>query len=580
MTPSFTKRHVVFVGVTGLLGLGYLAAMAIVNPRYLTLPIFYEPGAFMTFAGLAILARMVGFSLATTGSFALDTPVYTAAMLCIGPGPAAMVAFVAMTLRGAFDWGLRHRSGERWPLRVSLAKWLFPPAVSGTIIASVGLAFDTRALAHYEAAGVHVAIGTFALLALGILVLQFATVLVSYRLNEVPWPTIGAGIAGPGFLGELAFLPLGFALAIAHRDHHVPTLAALALSYVVFSYIFRRMAFALRSVRETSQELALAEVVGRTVSSTLDVEEVGRRVGMALLDTLSAARGIVLTVLTGPEGFGHAYVRAIDRAQKPAILEAVLDDLEREFERTGRRARRIRSEVAPCAGPVVRQPLRAPDGTAEVGYLSVVMAPSAVPTPRDRRILAGIARQTSIAVENWRLYSMATEDGLTGLYVRRYLESRLREEFERASRTGGTFCLMMIDVDDLKKVNDRHGHAAGDRLLRTVADSLRATLRGMDVAGRWGGDEFAVLLLDMAQGDGLEVGRRLLADLKQRTFQIEDQRVTPSVSIGVAAYPECEPLDPARMLAQADAALYAVKHSGRKGFVVAASADRPGAPGH
>jgi diguanylate cyclase (GGDEF)-like protein len=581
MAQAFTTRHVVFVGLVGVLCVGFLGALAVVDARYLVLPIVHDPGAYLTFAALAILARFVGFPLAAAGSFALDTPIYTAAMLCIGAGPAALVAFVAMALRGALDWVLRVRAGVRWPLPTAFAKWLFAPALTGAVIASLGLAFDLRPLTHYEAAGVVTEVAVFGVMALGILVLQFAAVLVSYRLDDVPWTTIRHGIAGPALLGEATFLPLGFALAIAYRDQHVPTLAALAASYLIFNYVFRRMGSAIRMGRETAQELALAEVVGRTVASTLDVEEVGRRVGVALLDTIPEARGVVLTVLEGPEGFGHSHVRAVDRADKPAILEAVLQDLEREFARTGRKARRApdASPVAPADGIVCRQPLTAPDGTTVVGYLSFVYAPGVHPTDRGRRVLVSLARQTAVAVENWRLYNLATEDGLTGLYVRRYVESRVREEFERAVRGGHRFCVMMIDVDDLKRVNDRFGHAAGDRLLRTVGDALRATVRGMDVAGRWGGDEFAVLLPDLDPAQGLEVAHRLLDEIRRRAFPVGDRVVTPSVSIGIAAYPDCRPADAARMVELADAALYAVKNSGSKGFVVTASPAEPAGPG-
>lgn len=575
MSQSLTTRHIVFVGLVGVLCVGFLGGLAVVDARYLILPILHDPGAYLTFAALAILARLVGFPLAAAGSFALDTPIYTAAMLCIGAGPAALVAFFAMALRGALDWVLRARAGVRWPLPTAFAKWLFTPALTGAVIASLGLAFDLKPLTHYEAAGVATEVAVFVAMALGILLLQFAAVLVSYRLDDVPWTTIRDGIAGPGLVGEATFLPLGFALAIAYRDQHVPTLGALAASYLIFNYVFRRMWSAIRTGRETAQELALAEVVGRTVASTLDVEEVGRRVGVALLDTIPGARGVVLTVLEGPEGFGHSHVRAVDRADKPAIRETVLRDLEREFARIGRKAHRATDEspVAPAAGAVCRQPLTAPDGTTVIGYLSILYAPGARPTDRDRRILVSLARQTAVAVENWRLYNLATEDGLTGLYVRRYVESRVREEFERGVRAGHRFCVMMIDVDDLKRVNDGYGHAAGDRLLRTVGEALRATLRGMDVAGRWGGDEFAVLLPDLDQAQGLEVAHRLLEEIRSRAFPVGNRVVTPSVSIGVAAYPDCRSPDAARMVAQADAALYVVKNSGSKGFVVAA---RPG----
>lgn len=568
--PNPTKRYVAFIGLTGFLSLGYLIAIAVINPRYITLPVINDPAAFFTFATLALLTRLIGVSTKTMTGFGLDTPLYTASMLTIGPGPTAMVAFSAMAIKGLVDWIARVRAGIRWPLFTSVAHWIFGPALTGTVIASIGLAFNAKELAYHEAAGVHVAIMVYGLMALGILALQFTTVLVSYRLNEVSWPVIGQEIRNPVLLGDLLFLPLGFALAIAYKGHHIPTMAALAASYVAFSYIFRVMDKTLDAFKETSQELALSEIVGRTVASTLDVEEVSRRVGIALLDTLSSAEGVVLTVFEDSQGFGTSYPRATNRQNKPAILELVSLEIEKAFQNTGRKGTRTPSTILPFDGTAHLYELKTPEMGEIVGYLSVVQEKKAKLTPRDKRIIAGIARQAVIAVENWRLYSLATEDGLTRLYVRRYVENRLDEEFERAKRSNGNFSLMMVDVDELKKVNDNFGHAAGDKLLRTVATVLRSTLRGMDVPGRWGGDEFAVILPDLSLKESMEVGHRITKILKNHSFQMRDQEICPSVSIGIAAFVECAPDKVANLLELADAALYQVKRSNAKGRVVAA----------
>lgn len=571
--PKPTKRYVAFIWFTGIVALGYLIALALINPRYLTLPIIQDPGAFLTFAALALATRLIGVSAKPMAGFGLDTPLYTAAMLCIGPGPTAMVAFVAMALKGLVDWAIRVRSGIRWPLFTSIATWIFSPALTGTIIASIGLAFDARELAYHEVLGLHRAILVYLLMALGMLALQFATVLVSYRLNDVSWADIAKEIRSPTFHGDLLFLPLGFALAIAYRDHHTPTLAALAVSYVTFSYIFRQMSKALEAFTESSQELALSEEVGRTVASTLNVEEVGRRVGIALLNALSEARAIVLTVLDDMQRYRQSYIRAVDRLEKPAILEAVFSDLENKFQLDGSENDWPPEAAAPYEGNIWHCELKTPDVGVIIGYLSVVQPKGVRFSPRDKRIIRGVARQAAVAVENWRLYSLATEDGLTGLYVRRYIESRLCEEFERATRSKGNFSLMMVDVDDLKKINDNHGHAAGDKLLRSVATAMRESLRRMDVPGRWGGDEFAVILPDICLKEGLEVGKRIIDSLKDYSFQVRDQIITPSVSIGIAAFNECCPQNVTNMLALADGALYQVKNSGIKGSVTAACPD-------
>ncbi|MBM4397530.1 MAG: GGDEF domain-containing protein, partial [Deltaproteobacteria bacterium] len=400
-------------------------------------------------------------------------------------------------------------------------------------------------------------------------------VTVSYKLNGLGWRHILRQVVLPGFLGELAFTPLGFALALAYKDQDIRILGALGVSYITFNYIFKRMWVKSEAEGEQARELKLVEEVGRAAASTLDVEEMGRRIGMALVGALPGTAGVVLSVVPENGGGPLHFVRAGDRADKPAVLGAVLRVLAREADWAGEAAR-IATPVAPSppldeitVGQVLTCPLVAPNGTRR-GFLSIALHAGTRPTEGHHRILASISRQAAIAVENWRLYSMATEDGLTGLYVRRYLETRLAEEFERATRSGSAFCLLLVDVDNLKVVNDLHGHGAGDTLLREVAAALRESIRGMDVACRWGGDEFAVLLPDMSLEDGFAVGQRLAEAVKARTFAVGGATVNPSASVGVAGHPTSGPRDPADLFAIADRALYAVKKSGRKGTVVAA----------
>ena len=131
----------------------------------------------------------------------------------------------------------------------------------------------------------------------------------------------------------------------------------------------------------------------------------------------------------------------------------------------------------------------------------------------------------------------------------------------------------MLDVDNLKDINDRFRHAAGDRLLKEVASAIRESIRAMDVAARFGGDEFAVLLPDMDEDEGQTVAKRILAAARRRAFVAHGEMVVPSVSIGVAACHHGRPEDPAELVSLADMALYRVKKSGHKGSVVTIGQD-------
>jgi diguanylate cyclase (GGDEF)-like protein len=153
----------------------------------------------------------------------------------------------------------------------------------------------------------------------------------------------------------------------------------------------------------------------------------------------------------------------------------------------------------------------------------------------------------------------AFTDDLTGLANRRRFERQLAREVARTERYGHPFCLLFVDIDKFKEVNDAHGHDAGDEALRLVANAIQSGTRGIDTGARIGGDEFAVILPETNLARGLEVAERLRASI--RSLAIEGTgHVTASV--GVAELPACAPGGD-ELRAAADAALYEAKRGGR-----------------
>ena len=108
-----------------------------------------------------------------------------------------------------------------------------------------------------------------------------------------------------------------------------------------------------------------------------------------------------------------------------------------------------------------------------------------------QRILESLGLQIAAALQNAHLYELAMVDGLTGLFMRRYFDARIDEEIERSKRFGTPFSVVMMDVDDFKKLNDTHGHLIGDRVLRGIANTVKSQMRGVDTAARYGGEEIA-----------------------------------------------------------------------------------------
>jgi diguanylate cyclase (GGDEF)-like protein/PAS domain S-box-containing protein len=184
-----------------------------------------------------------------------------------------------------------------------------------------------------------------------------------------------------------------------------------------------------------------------------------------------------------------------------------------------------------------------------------------------RRLASAVAEHTAMALANLSLREtlrhQSIRDPLTGLFNRRYFEESLEREIRRARRRGVSLGVIMLDLDRFKIVNDNFGHEAGDVLLRTLGELLRRSVRGEDVACRWGGEEFAVLLPEAT----LEATRVRAEELRTvvRELQVpyQDRVLGPiTVSLGVAIFPD-QGLSGQSVLRAADAALYQSKASGR-----------------
>ncbi|MFP4502257.1 MAG: diguanylate cyclase [Candidatus Hydrogenedentota bacterium] len=171
--------------------------------------------------------------------------------------------------------------------------------------------------------------------------------------------------------------------------------------------------------------------------------------------------------------------------------------------------------------------------------------------------------QIALAINNAKLYAMAVTDGLTGLYVRRYFDLRMQEEFDQALRYARGFSLLMFDIDHFKKFNDTHGHQTGDAVLRQFAALLRENTRRADICCRYGGEEMSVILPETPCDDAAALAEKLRSLIAQHTFiGAEEQGLHVTASIGVAAYTQGQKQFEA-MVQAADAALYRAKEAGR-----------------
>ena len=155
---------------------------------------------------------------------------------------------------------------------------------------------------------------------------------------------------------------------------------------------------------------------------------------------------------------------------------------------------------------------------------------------------------------------LSTIDSLTGLYTRSYFFTALEREIARGDRSGRAFCLVMLDLDDLKSVNDRFGHVAGDQVLRGVSDIVRSGVRKIDVAARYGGDEFVALLPETDPTGGWVLAEKVRLTVAEQG--VPGVEPAPTVSVGVVSYP-ADGRSADALLVSADRAMYASKRGGK-----------------
>jgi diguanylate cyclase (GGDEF)-like protein len=205
--------------------------------------------------------------------------------------------------------------------------------------------------------------------------------------------------------------------------------------------------------------------------------------------------------------------------------------------------------------------VRLPGNSAgEIGRLTKVFNMMA---ERLRRSGAEVeSAHRALEEKNRQLEVLAVTDGLTGLYNRKKLDDILIDQFERFRRHRRPFALLMLDLDNFKSINDNYGHVAGDEVLKTVAATLRQSVRAIDYVARYGGEEFVVVLVETTLGAALEVAERIRANVEGPRVNAGSKAISITVSLGVTHSREGDD-DSEKMLFRADHALYEAKRAGR-----------------
>jgi two-component system, cell cycle response regulator len=175
--------------------------------------------------------------------------------------------------------------------------------------------------------------------------------------------------------------------------------------------------------------------------------------------------------------------------------------------------------------------------------------------------------------------SLALTDPLTGLYARRYGEAHLDELIERVNQDGASAAVLLFDIDNFKHVNDTHGHDAGDDVLRELAARTKHSVRSVDLAARWGGEEFVVVMPETDLANAAAVAERLRLAVANQPFTVRASgaKLNVTISIGVAAaIAGRDHRD--RLLKRADDALYSAKSVGRNRVIICSAHTYDGQP--
>jgi diguanylate cyclase (GGDEF)-like protein len=220
-------------------------------------------------------------------------------------------------------------------------------------------------------------------------------------------------------------------------------------------------------------------------------------------------------------------------------------------------------------GSVLAVPLQEASGEV-LGVLQLINAHDAdgeriAFDPQYEELVQWLASQAAVAIRNAMLEELSFKDPLTGAYNRRYFRQRVEEEAKRHARFGEPVSLVLLDLDHFKPVNDRLGHNAGDEVLKEVANVLMSHSRSFSIVTRYGGDEFAVLLVNTPKAGALRYAERIKAVVEQHTFK---HGAMLTASMGVATLPD-DVASSDDLIPAADRALYVAKRLGRTAITLA-----------
>jgi diguanylate cyclase (GGDEF)-like protein len=462
----------------------------------------------------------------------------------------------------------------------------------------VGTRLKRLAGAGREAEITRIALATLVLIATAATLqptLATAMAIASILPGVIVTPIVPSGVVlrlliGGGLVGGWSVLVERVAPANLVPDD---AQSALAFATLVFAYAFLIILVweVSRRLKDANADLRSVVTMSGDLAQTLDPRLVGDRIAVHIARAVGAddcalslwdrATDRVVTLGYEPPDRRGALNDSYHLDDYPATRRVLIDQRPHRIDVDDPAADPAEVRYLHSIGhrTMAMIPLVAAGRT--VGLIEVTSGRRDAFDARGVELASMLAGEAAMALENARLYDeirhQALHDGLTGLANRALFRDRVEHAVERSRRTGGRVAVLFVDLDDFKALNDTHGHARGDEVLAIAAGRVRDVLRPSDTAARHGGDEFAILIEDVAdEADALAVATRL-ADALRAPMTLGDAVVRTAASIGVAVGGG-ESRDTADdLLRNADVAMYAAKHGSRGGAELFRPALREGA---
>jgi two-component system cell cycle response regulator len=322
---------------------------------------------------------------------------------------------------------------------------------------------------------------------------------------------------------------------------------------------------------EHAQDLELLNAVATSVNGSLNVSETASLALTRLASATSASIGGIWLADDGGSAFRLVAsvglltpaTRDIIHLQRPHVIASRVLAEEEPLRLVAERDASLFGPHLPPDGAVVYLPL-ASKGTP-IGMLALGSErPDAFP-PAMLRLLATLSVTIAVAFDNARLYAqtrqVADTDGVTGIYNHRYMQEVIESEISRSMRSGQSFAILMIDLDRFKSYNDSFGHPAGDLLLHDLSRMLTGACRRTDSVGRYGGDEFIIMLPETSRQQAEVLAERIQSAYADLATDRDYDHVGVSLSIGIAIYPE-DGHSRKELITAADRAMYRAKNQG------------------